>query len=96
MIDLVPTVSLLVIVMILFVALLRALRAAERADWRALRADRAVAHWRARAIRAEQSVWGGPPPHNWSGTGADQSTQLLPVLPGHEIRSHREGDSDAT
>jgi len=89
-IDLTLTVSLLVIAAGLVLALLWVLRAAERADARTALVQRALAYWTERARRAER------PPHNWSGTGADQSTQLLPVLPGHEIRSHREGDSDAT
>lgn len=66
--DLILVTGVLLIAVGLLIGFLRALWAADRADWRALRADRAARHWRARAIRAEQSVWGidpqpGPPPH---------------------------------
>jgi len=129
-IDLMLVMSVLVIAMGLVLALLRALRAADRAD--------------ARVRRAERELAESERPWRWSGTSANESTQLLPIQRGnidranwedellastpsiarnphyhcatqdttlcptgehvnpaphsggHEIRSHREGDSDAT
>jgi len=87
-IDLMLTVSVLVIAAGLVLALLRALRAADRADRRAAAAENRARWAEERAVHASERARRA----GWSGTGADQSTQLLPIQRGNIDRANWEDE----